>query len=128
MPLGFPQTGHKGFGLGVIVDLLSGTLSGAGCSQKAPERSGNALFVVALRVEAFAVWEDFTAEVEGLIERLKSCPPMDGFEEVMLPGEHAHRQYLRRIRDGLAVDEAAWEQIGELAVELDVELPEPQSG
>jgi len=128
LPLGFPQTGHKGFGLGVIVDLLSGTLSGAGCSQKAPERSGNALFVVALRVEAFAVWEDFTAEVEGLIERLKSCPPMDGFEEVMLPGEHAHRQYLRRIRDGLAVDEAAWEQIGELAVELDVELPEPQSG
>ena len=127
LPLGFPQTGHKGFGLGLIVDLLSGTLSGAGCSEETPERSGNALFVVALRVEAFAVWEDFTAEVEGLIERLKSCPPAAGFKEVMLPGEHAHRQYLRRSREGLVVDEAAWGQIGQLAAELDVELPEPQS-
>jgi len=127
LPLGFPQTGHKGFGLGVIVDLLAGALSRAGCSQESPERSGNALFIAVLRVEAFAVWEEFVAEVEGLIERLKSCPPMDGFEEVMLPGEHAHSQYLRRSREGLVVDEAAWCQIGELAAELEVELPEAQS-
>ena len=128
LPLGFPQTGHKGFGLGLMVDILAGALSGAGCSQARPERSGNALFIAVLRTEAFAAAGDFLAATERFIEWVKSCPPTAGFDEVMLPGEHAHCQYLRRCRDGLEVDATAWEQIGALAAELEVELPEPLLG
>ena len=128
LPLGFPQTGHKGFGLGMIVDVLAGALSGAGCSQAAPERSGNALFIAVLRVEAFTAWEGFLAEVDGLIERLKSCPPAAGFDAVVLPGEHAHGKQLQRNWEGLEVDDAAWEQIRVLAAEFEVALPEPLSG
>lgn len=125
LSLGFPQTGHKGFGLGMIVDVLAGALSGAGCSQAAPARSGNALFIAVLRVEAFTAWVDFLAEVDGLIERLKSCPPAAGFDAVVLPGEHAHSKHVQRRREGLHVDEAAWQQIGVLAAEFGVALPEP---
>jgi LDH2 family malate/lactate/ureidoglycolate dehydrogenase len=41
----------------------------------------------------------------------------------MLPGENAHRHYLERRRTGLEVDAVAWEQIGKLALELEVEMP-----
>jgi len=126
LPLGFPQTGHKGFGLGMMVDILAGALSGAGCSRTEPLRTGNALFIAVLRVEAFIPLADFLGEIDRLIEWIKSCPPAAGFAAVMLPGEHGHRQYLRRCREGLPVDEAAWEQIAELAAELGVELPAPR--
>ncbi len=125
LPLGVPTSAHKGFGLGVLVDVLAGALSGAECSKETYQRSGNALFIAALRVEAFRPLEDFFAEVQGLVERIKSCPPAEGFGEVMLPGENAHRHYVRREREGLEVDAVAWQQIAELASELDVQLPDP---
>jgi len=123
LPLGFPVSGHKGYGLGILVDILAGTLSRAGCSKAEPERSGNALFMAVLRVEAFRPLADFFAEVQGFVELIKSCPPAEGFAAVMLPGENAHRHYQERSRTGLEVDAAAWEQIGELAAELEVEMP-----
>ena len=76
-----------------------------------------------LRVEAFRPLADFFAEVQGLVERIKSCPPAEGFAEVMLPGENAHRHYMQRVREGLFVDETAWGQIEALAAELSIDLP-----
>ena len=123
LALGFPGSGHKGYALSVLVDILSGTLSGAECSKIDYERSGNALFIAVLRVEAFRPLADFFSEVQGLVERIKSCPPAEGFTEVMLPGENAYRHYTERVRGGLSVDDTAWGQIEVLAAELGVALP-----
>ena len=38
LPLGDKIAGHKGFGLSLVVDILSGALSGAGCSSGKEER------------------------------------------------------------------------------------------
>lgn len=123
LALGFPNSGHKGYALSVLVDILSGTLSGAECSKADYERSGNALFIAVLRVEAFRPLADFFAEVQTLVERIKTCPPAEGFAEVMLPGENAHRHYVERVQNGLRVDDTAWGQIEALAAELDEALP-----
>ena len=120
LPLGFPQSGHKGYGLSVLVDILAGSLSGAGMTQEAPERTGNALFIAVLKVAAFLPLDEFYAEVAGFVEWVKSCPPAPGVAEVLLPGERAHQRLQARRRDGLYVDEKAWD--GE-AAELGVELP-----
>ena len=125
LPLGFPHGGHKGFGLALMVDILAGALSGAGCSRAAPPVTGNALFIAVLNVSAFGPLEDFLAETEHFIDWVKSSPPAAGFDEVMLPGENSHRIYQRRCREGLAVDESAWNQIRALAAEFKVELPAP---
>lgn len=123
LPLGFPLSGHKGHGLSILVDILAGSLSGAGMTQDAPERTGNALFIAVLRVEAFQPLDEFYAEVENFIAWVKSCPPAAGFDEVFLPGERAHRRLQERRREGLYVDETAWGEIEVLARELGVELP-----
>ena len=127
LPLGFPATGHKGFGLAVVVDILAGALSGAGCTQPDPPEAGNGLFFAAVNITAFQPLERFLDEVEEFIERIKSSPPADGFAEVLLPGEKSHQTYLERSRTGLDVDDTAWLQIEAVAAELGVELPVPAS-
>lgn len=125
LPLGAPLTGHKGFGLAVAVDILSGALSGAGCSKANPERSGNALFIAALNIEAFIDIRDFLNEVDAFIGRLKASPPAPGHKAVEVPGERAFETRRRRLVEGVPVDESAWEQIGGLAAGLGIGLPEP---
>ena len=125
LPLGFPQSGHKGYGLSVLVDILAGSLSGAGMTCEAPERLGNALFIAVLKVAAFLPLDEFYAEVASFVEWVKSCPPAPGVAEVLLPGERAHQRLQARRRTGLYVDETAWADIGALAAELGVELPMP---
>ena len=125
LPLGFPGTGHKGFGLAVAVDILAGALSGAGCTRRDPPEGGNALLVVAVNIAAFVPLDEFLEEVGQFAERVKSAPPADGFEEVLLPGEKSHRVREHRLRAGMPVDESAWEQITSVAAELGVALPGP---
>lgn len=127
LPLGFPGAGHKGFGLAVMVDILAGALSGAGCSRATPGRSGNALFIALIDIAAFTPLERFFQESEQFIAWIKSSPPAAGFAEVLLPGEQAWRISQERLRQGIAVDERAWAQISALAAELGVDLPAPLS-
>ena len=46
---------HKGFGLSLIVDILSGGLGGGGCSREGASRIGNGFFVVAIRPPAVPI-------------------------------------------------------------------------
>ena len=94
-------------------------------TQEAPECTGNALFIAVLNVAAFLPLDEFYAEVSGFVEWVKSCPPAPAVAEVLLPGERAHQRLQARQRDGLYVDEKAWDEIGALAAELGVELPTP---
>ena len=125
LPLGMPSSGHKGFGLSILVDLLAGALSGGGCSQANSPVSGNALFIAVLNITAFIDLEEYLGETARFIASIKSSPPTEGFKEVMLPGEKAHQTYLQRQREGLEVDPAAWAEITALATELEVALPTP---
>ena len=123
LPLGFPQSGHKGYGLSIVVDILSGALSRAGCSKEHPSKTGNALFIAILDVAAFLPLAEFWQHTAGLIDWIKSTPPALGFDEVVLPGENSHRIYEERCRTGLEVDATAWEEITTLATDLNVALP-----
>src|SRR2546423_1027737 len=53
LPLGGPAGAHKGFGLGIMVDLLAGTLSGAGCSGGERVMQSNALLLTVYHLEHF---------------------------------------------------------------------------
>ena len=125
LPLGFPLVGHKGFGLSLVIDILAGGLSGGGCSQAEPPETGNALFLTVFDITAFRDLADFHEDVDQFIDWLKSSPPMEGFDEVMLPGEKSHRIYQQRQRNGLDVDDNAWDQISALAQELGIAVPDP---
>src|SRR5260221_13471033 len=62
LPLGGSQA-YKGFGIGLVLDMLDGGVSGAPCSTpRAPNMSVNAVFFLVLDVDQFAGAEHFLRE------------------------------------------------------------------
>lgn len=114
--------GHKGFGLAIVLDILSGALSPAGCSRMNAEVSGNALFVQAIRIEAFKPLVEFKAEVGEFINYIKSTTPAPGFDEVMVPGERSYKTRIHRLKEGIPVEDETWSDICTVAQDLGVKL------
>ena len=102
---------HKGFGLSVIVDILSGALTGAGCSQSEDARVGNGLFVLVINVASFREFPGFSAEIERFIKYLKSAERAAGVDAIRMPGERGWEEQRRREREGIPIDAETWAQI-----------------
>lgn len=106
---------HKGYGLSVIVDILSGALSGAGCSRPEANRLGNGVFILALNPVAFTSLDAFGKQVEDFAAYLKSSPTAPGFTEILMPGEVEIREEKKRRAEGIFVEDETWRQVVELA-------------
>ena len=102
---------HKGFGLSVIVDILAGALTGAGCSEGEDARVGNGVFVLVLNVASFRGFPGFSAEIERFIEYLKSAKRAAGVDTIWMPGERGWEEQRKREREGIPIDTETWEQI-----------------
>ena len=111
LPFGGAVSAHKGFGLSVIIDVLAGALTGAGCSQSENARVGNGLFVFVINVASFRGFPGFSAEIQRFIEYLKSAKRIAGFDAIRMPGERGWETQRRRERDGIPIDAETWAQI-----------------
>jgi uncharacterized oxidoreductase len=106
---------HKGYGLSVIVDILSGALSRAGCSRPDATRIGNGVFILVLNPAAFTPLDLFKKQVDDFVAYLKSSPTAPGFTEILVPGEVEIREEKRRRAEGIFVEDETWRQITEVA-------------
>ena len=113
LPLGGIAS-HKGFGLSVIVDILAGALTGAGCSRSPDARVGNGLFVLVINVPSFREFPGFSTEIERFIDYIKSAKRAIGADEIMMPGERSWNEQRKREQDGIPIDTETWQQIQEL--------------
>ena len=109
-----PFGAHKGFALGFVTDILAGAISGGGCSREDAERVGNTFLVFVVNIAQVRGEELFYADVEGLIDYVKSSALAPGFEEILVPGEPEVLEYARRQKNGIPVDEETWRQISEV--------------
>jgi len=114
--------GHKGYGLGFVFDILSGAFSPAGCTMENSPVTGNALFVQAIRVDAFVPLDEFKSEVGRFIDYVKSAKTAPGFDEVLVPGERSWRARVDREANGIVVEDATWAEIVATANEYDVKV------
>jgi hydroxycarboxylate dehydrogenase B len=124
LPLGGSQSGYKGFGLGLLIDVFAGALSGGQCSHPdIPSRSANAVFFLVLDVEQFAGAEHFLREVRSLCDAVRTCPRVPGVSEITLPGDPERRERARRLASGIPLDDGTWGQLLALAQRLGVTPP-----
>jgi uncharacterized oxidoreductase len=49
---------------------------------------------------------------------------MNGVEEILLPGDPERRTMQARLKNGVPLDRGNWQQLIQLAVELNVEPPQ----
>lgn len=122
LPLG-GAAGYKGFGLAVMIDVLAGALSGAGCCRDEVVNARDGVLLIVLDVARFGPLDAFCGQVRELIAHLKSSPLAPGFDEIFAPGEPEFRQRRRRERDGIELDESTWDQLADLADEFGVAQP-----
>ena len=113
---------HKGYALGVAVDILSGALGGAGCSREDAERIGNGVFLLAIDIQAFTGTDDFKVEVDTFTRFLKNSRLMSGFDEINMPGEIEFKRRQRLEKEGILIDDTTWQQISETARSVSVTL------
>ncbi|MCA9092920.1 MAG: Ldh family oxidoreductase [Planctomycetaceae bacterium] len=109
-----PFGGHKGFGLSLLIDILAGGLSGAGCCTRADapmDGKTDGILFIALRPDPFITADRFLNQVADLVNHVKSSPPVSGVSEVMVPGELEYRQREDRRRNGIPVDEEIWQLV-----------------
>jgi LDH2 family malate/lactate/ureidoglycolate dehydrogenase len=122
-PLGSPQAPHKGFGLALFVDALSGVLTGAGFAQGvAAGAPGN--FLWALDVEAFLPRQEFLERMDEQIDQIKQGERLPGVEELLVPGERGQRRYLDLTARGVVpLAPASWEILATSCESLAAPLP-----
>jgi LDH2 family malate/lactate/ureidoglycolate dehydrogenase len=94
LPLGGPAElrGYKGYGLALLVDLLSGVLAGAAFGDQVghPSHRNNAdvgHFFAVLKIENFRPIDFFKADMDAYIRRLKGTPKLPGQDRIYIHGE-----------------------------------------
>lgn len=122
-PLGFPLAPHKGFGLALLVDVLSGVLSGAGfAGTTVAGATGN--FLWALDVEAFMPVQEFLDRVDSQLDQIQGGERLPGIDELAMPGERGERRRRSLTERGVVpVAAAGWRVLAEAGDSLGVALP-----
>ncbi|HMC65980.1 MAG TPA: Ldh family oxidoreductase [Gemmataceae bacterium] len=123
LPLGGPQA-YKGFGIGLLLDIFAGGLSGAPCSHPGtPLRVANAVVFIAIDVGQFAGAGHFLREVGRLSAAVRECPRAAGVSEILLPGDPERKARERRRREGIPLDDGTWGQLTALAKRFGLSVP-----
>lgn len=79
---------YKGFGLGLMVEIFAGALSGGVCIREVPiNPNGNCVFMLVVDPGHVGGAEHFAREVAGLTDFVRGCPTIDGVSEILLPGD-----------------------------------------
>jgi len=120
---------HKGYGLGAMVDILTGVLSGANFGAWVPPfvnfldvkqsvGEGIGHFVGAWKVDAFQPASEFKARMDTWIEGIKNLKKNEGIEEVLIPGEPEYRFEEIRLKEGVPLNDKVILDLENLAKEL----------
>jgi LDH2 family malate/lactate/ureidoglycolate dehydrogenase len=102
-----PMAAHKGYAIAVMMDVLSGVLSGSSFLSavngpyKTDLRSGAGHFITAFDIEKFQPIAQFNARMEAFVAELKSAPLAQGTEEIFYPGEIESRNDARQRAAGI---------------------------
>lgn len=124
LPIGGLEYGHKGFGLGLMVEALTQGLSGHGRADP-PEGWGGNTFIQVLDPEAFGGLDAFARQTGWLAEAARDNKPRPGVERVRLPGERGLARKRAMLGGGVALYPGIMDSLSTWAQMLDVQKPAP---
>lgn len=121
-PLGGSPEGasHKGYGLAAMVHILSAALSGARmlvdpADRECPPGKDIGHFFLALDPSLFRDPREFRVDVAQFCRELRSIPPVDPQQPVLIAGDPERAHAARRSRDGIPIAPSLLRQIKDLA-------------
>jgi LDH2 family malate/lactate/ureidoglycolate dehydrogenase len=115
---GTPEmSSHKGYGLGMMVHILGGVLSGASFSpirvrtQRPQDPDNIGHFFMALDPTAFREEGAFESDLDDAIDVLHAAPPANPARPVLVPGDPEAESHARRLREGIPMPESLIAQL-----------------
>ncbi len=102
LPLGGLDAGHKGFGLGLLIEAQTAGLAGFGRADP-PQGWGATTFVQVQDPEAFGGLDAFKRQMDFMADAAHNSPPRPGVARVRLPGEAGMQRYRAQQADGVAL-------------------------
>ena len=118
--------GHKGYGLAMMTDVLTGVIAGGafGLSPYSdPTNQDVAHTFIALDIGWFMPVETFKARMDQFVDESKASELRPGFEKIYVPGEIEHNREQDSRMNGVEVDDQLAEQLRALASDLGIEFP-----
>jgi LDH2 family malate/lactate/ureidoglycolate dehydrogenase len=128
-----PMAGHKGYAIAVVVDMLSGVLSGSSFLSavngpyKTDLRSGAGHFLTAFDIQAFQPLADFNSRMEAFIAELKSVPLAKGVDEVFYPGELEARSDVRLRHEGIDLPDDTLSDLSRIGEKMGIPFTWPRN-
>lgn len=123
-----PVGGHKGYGLALAVDLLSGLMTGGsylhdlrGLYKHSDEPSRSGHFFIAINPLALMEKDQFKEKMTDFYSQIKASPMWDESAEMLMPGELEYRTDAKRREEGITLPPDLMKELNELAAELGIE-------
>ena len=114
-----PAGGYKGFGLGMMVDILCALLAGGKISKDLrpmyeppldSNKRGISHFFMALDISRFTDPQLFKQTLQSMAARIRALTPLDATEPVMIAGDPEKKSFIVRSREGIPVDDATYHE------------------
>lgn len=122
-----PMAGHKGYGIALLVEIVTGVLSGGAFGQglvswlNGPEPVNQSFTFIAVDVASFSEPSAFFQRIQELSRQITTAPRAPGEERIYLPGDKEWDNRERALRDGIELPEDVIESLRGLAEDLSVE-------
>ncbi|AYC41789.1 Ldh family oxidoreductase [Streptomyces griseorubiginosus] len=94
-----PMAGHKGYALGLAMELLCGPFAGGKAGRDAVNGT-DATLLIGFRADLFRDNAEVSADAMALAAEIHAAPLAQTFDEVLLPGEGAARRRRQNLRNG----------------------------
>ncbi|MDP9018141.1 MAG: Ldh family oxidoreductase [Candidatus Eremiobacteraeota bacterium] len=123
---GVDNGGHKGFGLGLLVDILCGVLSGGAFGNSLPLPSSGpqpgaiSHWFGAFRVDGFRDVDDFKRDMDKELRDFKDSTKAPGAERIYVAGEIEHEKTNYHREHGVPVHHKVWATLQKLSGELGI--------
>jgi LDH2 family malate/lactate/ureidoglycolate dehydrogenase len=114
-PLGGPgeeNGGHKGYGQGLIVEILTGILSGGLLSDEISEgkRDGASHFFLVMDPAVFGNLNEMRKRLGDYFEKLRASNLIDPGRKIYIHGEKEIEKQRQYKEGGIPVEESIWEE------------------
>ena len=123
-----PAAGYKGFGLGMMVEILCALLTGGSIGKDIPGMYVAPLdthrdlshFFMTIYIEKFIAIDVFKRRLQDMVNRIRALPRAPGADaDVMVPGDPEKRAAdVRRVK-GIPIDEAKFTEFLELSLDFE---------
>jgi LDH2 family malate/lactate/ureidoglycolate dehydrogenase len=123
-----PIGDYKGYGITLMIDILSGVLTGAQFGDGVAEieqdgKRNNGHLFLSLNIEAFMEITEFKQRIDELIRIVKAAPKIKEEIDIVLPGEKEWLRKLSQVKDSVQIPEQMFTIITSLCEEYALKVP-----